>query len=62
MAGKQKRDKRGRFKAGASEGFASSRLAEFGKHVAKRAGKAAAIAGASYVAGKAIDRLRKRDG
>jgi hypothetical protein len=53
MAGKQKRDKNGRFASGSS-GFASSRLAAFGKHLAGKAAVAAGAAGGLYVAGKLL--------
>lgn len=55
MAGKQKRDKNGRFASGSgSSGFAASRLAAFGKHVAGKAAVAAGAAGGLYVAKKLL--------
>lgn len=61
MAGKQKRDKNGRFASGSgSSGFAASRLAAFGKHVATKAGKAAAVAGATYLAGRALGAIDRK--
>ena len=54
MASKQKRDKNGRFAGGSSSGFASSRLAAFGKHLAGKAAIAAGAAGGLYVAGKLL--------
>lgn len=56
----QKRDKNGRFASGSSSGFAASRLAAFGKHVAEKAGKAAAIAGATYLAGRALGAIDRK--
>lgn len=50
--GKQKRDKRGRFAGGG--GFAESRLAAFGKHLAGKAAVAAGAAGGVYLASKAL--------
>lgn len=53
---KQKRDKNGRFASGSgsSGGFASSRLAAFGKHLAGKAAVAAGAAGGVYLASKAL--------
>jgi hypothetical protein len=61
MKKQQKRDKNGRFAGGSgSSGFAASRLAAFGKHVATKVGKAAAVAGGTYLAGRALGAIDRK--